>query len=1775
MASTDVIKKEKSDGSQLVSEQKPTSAYLWRGFCDNLNITAYELFTKVNITDIALGTNHSLFLTDDGSVYVNGENNLSQLGLGLADNKVVEEPLRINHLSEPCVHIACGSFHNAVVTQSGKVYCWGSSSDGQCGTGSLDRVHIPTLVPIEINKGFCQHGVPKPATSVDVETVACGASHTLALSCDGEVWAWGAGPQLGLGELRHAPVPRRVETLQGQLTLAVCCGDKHSMALVQRQEKSASRTASPRTSPLKTKGQVEARDVQEDKLYPSRCSTCNKEIYTYTDTSDMCIIDTLHSCTVSDTAIIDSTLVEEVSMSSSSNEVSKRSSSPSPEKEEIKEQNELSGFKDSNGPQENSKPNAQREMPETSYNQDGGPGGLVEETSFLESAAFDSSVLVVSGDDPFEDATHAATKMAPVSEDNETQSTEGPQDINHLKEILDSSSKSQDTGKESSIQSASDGSDDEIWKRRSETDDGDEEVKSLLNKQRVRSPSTTSLRSINLLKQSEALEYLQRQFEDEEMNLTASRTVPEAVAPSQLTKPASEVAAAKEDKSQTSFGNMFDMFGQVKSMTSRAFTNIQTLSGFGSTVTEEPSGDKTGQDNKCSIELTTVQNKSANSNVVKSQSNDNIATDKLKQPEDQANQPDQMKKSGTFLEWSREMANVDDDPSSLTRDLTRKSIRTIELQQKNLNRTPSTAELLPQNKIVTATNVWVWGSNDQGQLGLGDQLERSTPVLIKFLAGRQVIKLAAGESHSLAVTSNSQVYSWGSNSYGQIGQPDSVYGPTRVKLVKGCTVWDVGAGQSHSVFLGDSADGSDSPRPVVLYCGKHPSKEKLTTMKKTNSPVALGDIKQLGWITKVTAGGSSCACKVMSPALPYMEPVFDLAASERAFYNQLIKTSNLLLRPLQKSAFYTAMDVYPYKSSLQNMVSSFGSLTKKIGEGITDLTLCIQTCKPFDQSLMSAGHGQFVEAFRQYSCKFSDFLAVGGFDYCTRAGSEFFEKTQEAIKDLSEEQDKNVGASTLFMRAMRYPFFRLAEYSRFLNKISSLIEKKETKDQIQNVILDWDALKVNFSAEHKLAEATRVFWETSKISDTFKTPNRRVLRESKTHPLTWPAGGRFMNRLFVLFNDGLLHVQGTTNALLPLETLWVESGTSEAESPNTVIVIAPEERFELQVTTPAQKAEWLIAFNSAISKALTLHKPMSKRNSSGERFTPPLIRSASHKFTKPGIYKDASYEGSWISGKVHGSGVMKWSDGSIFEGEFKKGLLHGPGVFTLVKSSGKEIQKGHWKDGKLNGKGIISYANGDYYEGYFQDGQRFGHGMLQRGRHKSNCSSVYIGEWLNNQKDGYGVHDDILKGEKYMGMWVENFRHGSGVLVTLDGMYFEGTFVQNKLTGFGVMISDDNTLYEGDFVGTTYLSGKGVLTLSTGDKLEGNFSGTLNEGLKFTGTFNKSSSSSDIEKRNQQGGSIKSKYFGRLCVSADNKWEDIFSHCWAILGQSLVNSAKSRTDTEKAWELVAVMVTSGRNSLKSLSGISPTKLKVQQNTLEELAKIPAHGADKCTVEVVQEISAYLTKAFDTIYHPLGQLMETLVDVFRASYIGIGAHPRLLHHAKQEVMSYVHRLYRVVRILFPALPANGGPVHVYPQSHYKDIARTSEEAQEFIEGLEVEDPNIYVLTAPGLLYPILLPKIYPPLFDLYALYNEASDDRYWERVSKLNRQSDMGLMAYLGIEQRFWLMEDILEHDKTQKLSTIKDVCYAEAVDVLQQLSTAFSPLEKLKIIEQSFNEITK
>lgn len=53
---------------------------------------------------------------------------------------------------------------------------------------------------------------------------------------------------------------------------------------------------------------------------------------------------------------------------------------------------------------------------------------------------------------------------------------------------------------------------------------------------------------------------------------------------------------------------------------------------------------------------------------------------------------------------------------------------------------------------------------------------------------------------------------------------------------------------------------------------------------------------------------------------------------------------------------------------------------------------------------------------------------------------------------------------------------------------------------------------------------------------------------------------------------------------------------------------------------------------------------------------------------------------------------------------------------------------------------------------------------------------------------------------------------------------------------------------------------------------------------------------------------------------------------------------------------------------------------------------------------------------------------------------------------------------------------------------------------------------------ALLLPVLLPRLYPPLFTLYALDKEKEDDVYWECVLRLNKQPDLALLAFLGVQQ---------------------------------------------------------
>ena len=115
--------------------------------------------------------------------------------------------------------------------------------------------------------------------------------------------------------------------------------------------------------------------------------------------------------------------------------------------------------------------------------------------------------------------------------------------------------------------------------------------------------------------------------------------------------------------------------------------------------------------------------------------------------------------------------------------------------------------------------VYAWGANNYGSLGLGDNRYRYTPTKLElsFLKpGFRIHSLVATEGHSLALTQNMQgeqeIYVWGHNLSGQLGLGDNIrhYTPTKLELSflkPGFRIHSLVAGERHTLALTQNAQG--------------------------------------------------------------------------------------------------------------------------------------------------------------------------------------------------------------------------------------------------------------------------------------------------------------------------------------------------------------------------------------------------------------------------------------------------------------------------------------------------------------------------------------------------------------------------------------------------------------------------------------------------------------------------------------------------------------------------------------------------------------------------------------------------------------------------------------------------------------------------------------------------------------------------------------------------------------------------------------------------------
>jgi len=107
--------------------------------------------------------------------------------------------------------------------------------------------------------------------------------------------------------------------------------------------------------------------------------------------------------------------------------------------------------------------------------------------------------------------------------------------------------------------------------------------------------------------------------------------------------------------------------------------------------------------------------------------------------------------------------------------------------------------------------LFMWGNNASGQLGDGTLEERLTPVNItdnlEFDAGEKISEIGLGEDHSLMLTSMGRVFAWGSNYIGQLGDETlgAVSIPTKIdanfNFNIGESITDITVGKLYNIAM--------------------------------------------------------------------------------------------------------------------------------------------------------------------------------------------------------------------------------------------------------------------------------------------------------------------------------------------------------------------------------------------------------------------------------------------------------------------------------------------------------------------------------------------------------------------------------------------------------------------------------------------------------------------------------------------------------------------------------------------------------------------------------------------------------------------------------------------------------------------------------------------------------------------------------------------------------------------------------------------------------------
>jgi len=227
------------------------------------------------VVQIAHGWSHTAVLLESGELLQYG----NRIGTGLNEDYIIPTITPIHWpMAEKTsiVHLACGAFHTAALTERGQVLTWGCNVHGQLGHGDRRDQSTPKLI-----EAFRQKPAPLSSTSSSsssstnaaatpaspssptsspsltssnsapsttsssatssselfIVSIACGSSFTAAITDEGLLYTWGCGEHgvLGHNDTHDRLVPTQVQDLAGADITKVACGDCHMFAATSRE----------------------------------------------------------------------------------------------------------------------------------------------------------------------------------------------------------------------------------------------------------------------------------------------------------------------------------------------------------------------------------------------------------------------------------------------------------------------------------------------------------------------------------------------------------------------------------------------------------------------------------------------------------------------------------------------------------------------------------------------------------------------------------------------------------------------------------------------------------------------------------------------------------------------------------------------------------------------------------------------------------------------------------------------------------------------------------------------------------------------------------------------------------------------------------------------------------------------------------------------------------------------------------------------------------------------------------------------------------------------------------------------------------------------------------------------------------------------------------------------------------------------------------------------------------------------------------------------------